>query len=65
VTTAQCWNLWQVKNRDADQVSAKVKVRLQLNAMQSRRLLDKISDLAERARARETRQWFELEFLKP
>ena len=44
---------------------AKQKVLLQLEALESRRPLESIRDDAERERARETREWFKLEFLQP
>jgi hypothetical protein len=65
VTVEGAWDLWCRKNPDGALESAKQKVLLQLEALESRRPLESIRDDAERERARETREWFKREFLRP
>jgi hypothetical protein len=62
-TPAECWALWGRKNPGQPVESAREKVLFHLGGLEARRPLAAIRDSAERARAKETREWFRREFL--
>ena len=65
ITIEGAWDLWCRKNPGELLEAAKQKVLLHLVGLENRRPLASIRDEAERERARETREWFKEEFLKP
>jgi len=66
-TPAQCWRLWQERQRlassDIDPARARLAVQIHLERIALHRPLDKIADQAEQATARRVRTWFVTEFL--
>jgi len=63
-TVEDCWNLWQQKNSGEIIQSASQKVEHHLAALEARRPLSMISNVAERSRAQAVRSWFRSEFLR-
>jgi len=62
-TPAQCWTLWRQKNPGRSVDHGKSKVAFHLMTLESHRPLDSIQDPVERAKARDTREWFRQAFL--
>ncbi|NOT02404.1 MAG: nucleotidyl transferase AbiEii/AbiGii toxin family protein [Phycisphaerales bacterium] len=62
--TARCWELWSRKNPGQPVSAARDKVLHHLAELASRRPVDSIADPSERQRARDTREWYRLEFLR-
>lgn len=58
-----CWDLWLQKNMGQTVSSAKQKVLLTLEALDTRRPLSSIPDRNERAHAEKVRQWYRSSFL--
>jgi hypothetical protein len=65
VTIEGAWDLWRRRNPSDTVEAGKQKALLHLVSLEARRPLDSIQDSAERERARDAREWFKLEFLKP
>jgi hypothetical protein len=63
-TAVDCWRLWSRKNPGQPTSPAKQKVLHHLQALETRRPLESITDPAEQRRASELREWFRREFLR-
>ncbi len=63
-TATECWELWAMKNDEANIESAKALVAAHLRRLEGRRPLDSILNDAERSKAGLVRRWFSDAFLR-
>lgn len=68
LTRDECWSLWRqrqtLSGNDADTSRARLAIETHLQRIALHRPLEKIADVEQRAKARQVRDWFALDFLQ-